>query len=239
MHKTNAHILCTAPVEESLIEKIRNEQTHIDITSFISIKPINDQTLSETINKLQAENINVVFTSNNAVDAIANYINNKPLNWKIFCIGEATKKSVINYFGELSIAGTALNAAELAKEILKHNEITNVVFFCGDIRRDELPTILRKANVLIEEIVVYHTVLTPQKVEKNYDAVLFFSPSAVESFFSVNDIKSTTVLFAIGNTTATSIKKFTGNKIIISEAPTKEQLIDQLLVYYTQTTISN
>jgi|SRR6185312_5321162 len=239
MHNTNAHILCTAPLEKSLIEKIRNEHIHVDAIPFISIEPINDQTLFEKINKLQTENINVVVTSSNAIDAIAKYIDNKPLNWKIFCIGEATQKAVINFLGGQSIAGTAFDAADLAKEILKHNEITKVVFFCGDMRRDELPTILQKANVLVEEIVVYHTALTPQKVEKNYDAILLFSPSAVESFFSVNDIKPNTVFFAIGNTTAASIKKFTDNKIITSETPSKEQLINQLLFYYTQTTISN
>ncbi len=239
MHKTNAHILCTAPLEESLIENIRNEHIHVDAIPFISIELINDQTLFEKINKLQTENINVVVTSSNAIDAIAKYIDNKPLNWKIFCIGEATQKAVINFLGGQSVVGIALNAADLAKEILKHKEIDKVVFFCGDMRRDELPTILQKANVLVEEIVVYHTTLTPQKVERNYDAILFFSPSAVESFFSVNDIKPNTVFFAIGNTTAASIKKFTDNKIIISETPSKEQLINQLLFYYSQTTISN
>src|SRR5258706_9822828 len=47
------------------------------------------------------------------------------------------------------------------------------------------------------------------RAEKVYDGILFFSPSGVESFFNTNEVNEQTILFAIGNTTATEIKKYT------------------------------
>jgi uncharacterized protein YlzI (FlbEa/FlbD family) len=42
-------------------------------------------------------------------------------------------------------------------------------------------------------------------------------------------------LFAIGNTTATAIKLFTGNRIIVSEFPAKDQLVEKAIEYFNQT----
>jgi uroporphyrinogen-III synthase len=71
------------------------------------------------------------------------------------------------------------------------------------------------------------------KIEKTYHGILFFSPSAVQSFFSNNKISDQTILFAIGNTTATEIKKYTNNKIITGDEPGKENLVTEMIRYYT------
>ena len=137
------------------------------------------------------------------------------------------------FFGADCIAGTANSAAELAELIAANHLIDEVIFFCGDQRRDELPAILRQNSVEVNEIIVYQTIAVPHKITKLYNGILFFSPSAAESFFSNNTIADRTILFAIGNTTATTIKKFTHNKIIISDAPGKENLVQKMMEYFT------
>ena len=112
------------------------------------------------------------------------------------------------YFGSKLVAGTADSAKELADIIAKNSNSDKVVFFCGDHRRDELSAILREKNIEVNEIVVYKTRLVPHKIEKKYDGILFFSPSAVQSFFEKNKLDDQTILFAIGNTTANEIKKY-------------------------------
>jgi uroporphyrinogen-III synthase len=69
-------------------------------------------------------------------------------------------------------------------------------------------------------------------VNKLYDGILFFSPSAVQSFFYGNAIGPQTVLFAIGQTTAEAIEKFTGNTIIVSEKPGKDELVKRMFEYF-------
>ena len=135
------------------------------------------------------------------------------------------------YFGEKSIAGVADNAKELARTILDAN-LNEVIFFCGDQRRDELPELLRKNKVEVKELIVYNTIATPKRIEKKYDAILFFSPSAVKSFFQENNLDKEVTLFAIGLTTADEIKNFSKNKIVVSDVPDKNSLLDKVISYF-------
>ena len=127
----------------------------------------------------------------------------------------------------------AKNAAELAKIIIEDGE-EEVVFFCGNQRLDTLPDTLRENDIDVYEMVVYETVQIPTKVEKEYDGILFFSPSGVDSFFSVNKVGVKTELFAIGNTTANAIKKHTDNKVIFSETASKETMVDYAIKYFNK-----
>jgi uroporphyrinogen-III synthase len=71
-------------------------------------------------------------------------------------------------------------------------------------------------------------------IDKVYDGILFFSPSAVESFFSKNKLPEQTVLFAIGNTTAKTIhRRYCNNRIMISDQPGKDELIEQAIEYFS------
>lgn len=223
------HILCTAPVDELLIQTAATRGIDIDVVSFIQTEPIVNEQLSLTIEGLYKQNICAVFTSANAVAALPQ---SKEVTWQVYCIGNATQKAVTEKFENATIAGTASSAAELAKVILKNTDIKELVFFCGDKRRDELPTLLRTANVSVAEIIVYKTVETPKKLENNYNGILFFSPSAVQSFFSANTVKADTTLFAIGRTTAHTIHEACNNEVIVSEQPDKQYMIDKVLSYY-------
>lgn len=51
---------------------------------------------------------------------------------------------------------------------------------------DTIPSSLLAYDLFLEELVVYDTILLPHTINRTYDAIFFFSPSAVESFFSVN-----------------------------------------------------
>jgi uroporphyrinogen-III synthase len=80
--------------------------------------------------------------------------------------------------------------------------------------------------------VVYETLETPVEIPGPLDAVLFFSPSAVNSFFSKNQLEKNTACFAIGATTARTIASYTANKIISSEVPDQSVLVQALRTYF-------
>ncbi|NJE06734.1 hypothetical protein E3E36_11445 [Thermococcus sp. M36] len=69
-------------------------------------------------------------------------------------------------------------------------------------------------------------------MDKTYNGILFFSPSAVRSFFSNNRVATNTVLFAIGNTTAAEIKNFSANTIQTANESAKELLLNQAIHYF-------
>jgi uroporphyrinogen-III synthase len=168
----------------------------------------------------------------NAVNTVGAYINGQTPEWTIFCIGNTTRQLAARYFGEQSIHTVGDNAADLADKIISNKSIKQVVFFCGDQRREELPGKLRQNGITVQEVIVYHTISTPHKVDKAYDGILFFSPSAVQSFFYANAVLPTTILFAIGQTTADAIKSFTDNLIIEPERPGKEELVKKMFQFF-------
>ena len=101
-----------------------------------------------------------------AVDAVAKFIPAKKPSWKIFCTGNTTKKMVKKIFGEENICAAADSAEQLAEKIIENSSIKNIVFFCGDQRRNELPDKLKNNGITVEELIVYKTIETPQIVIK-------------------------------------------------------------------------
>lgn len=234
MQENKMEILCTRPLNEIILQKAALRNISVDVIPFIETKSLED---AETVQKIQSfnhKNIRAIFTSMNAVEAVRTSI--KPtVNWKIFSLGGITKELVQQYFGKASIAGTAKHSTALAKKIIDDSNTKEVVFFCGDKHLDILPQTLKANGIFVDEFIVYKTILIPQVIEKNYDGILFFSPSAVHSFFSVNTIGQQVVLFAIGTTTASAIQTYCINKIITSEWPGKEQMIDKAIEYLEKT----
>jgi uroporphyrinogen-III synthase len=249
MTTQSIHILSTRPLPAGLIAHAAAKGLGLDTLSFISTAPVVDEAMIRGIRELALKPLVAVFTSMNAVEAVRGWLMT-PTGWKIFCIGSATRGLVADFFGEAAIAGTAASARMLAETVKGWDGFggegaggtgpweavgsagRELYFFCGDRRREELPFLLRRKGFTVNERVVYRTILTPRKVERVYDGIAFFSPSAVESFFSVNAVAETTRLFAIGETTAASIGAHCTNPVVISDSPEKEELIRRMIDYF-------
>lgn len=230
-------VLSTKKLQPSLVAKAKEAGIELAEIDAIQIQPVLTKEKWDEIFSLIEKQIEyAAFTSSNAVNALKKYlntyVNHLPVQWKIFCLSGKTKVSLLQeeeLFGQ--IEGTADNATALAKVILESG-VKEVVFFCGNRRRDELPTLLQEQGVQVHEVVVYETIETPIAVEEEYDAVLFFSPSGVSSFFTANQLKKETVCFAIGQTTADSLKQFTKNKLVVSKEPSPDALLNDVINYY-------
>ena len=233
MQKNKINILCTRPLPQLLINEVACKSVFIEILPFIKTESILSTQVQQEIQLASVEKVTVVFTSMNAVDTITSFLNGHIPDWSIYCIGTTTGNLVKEYFGEASIAGMADDASLLATLIVEDRFVDEVIFFCGDHRRDELPALLSQQDVTVKEVIVYRTIALPHKINGAYDGILFFSPSAVQSFFQCNTVMVKTILFAIGNTTAKEIQKFSTNTIIISDAPGKENLIKKMIEFFT------
>lgn len=199
-------------------KKLKENQRSLLLNADISVVEYN-AIMIEFIPFQVPENIeNAIFTSQNAVNAVMGY----ELGVRsCFCVGEKTKQ-LLKENGFTVIKMTEY-ASELADYLVKNHKEDAFHFFCGNIRSDEIPSHLKENNIAFEEIEVYKTRLNPKKFERQFDAVLFFSPSGVRSFFSE---KNTTIgkAICIGKTTASEAKKYTGN-IVIANSTTVESVI--------------
>ena len=231
MQLNNIKILSTRPLSQQIINKAVEKGVHIDTKSFIKTEAITSPEIIEQIHSLATKKITAVFTSMNAVEEVAANLSIKP-DWKIFCMGGATKELVFNFFGEDKVINSARDSTALSEKIIAAKDLGQVVFFCGDQRLDHLPEVLKANAIDIKEVIVYTTIETPHLIEKNYDGIVFFSPSAVHSFFDINTITTDVILFAIGKTTATAINTYVQNEMMISKWPGKEQMIEQVLQYF-------
>ncbi|SDQ16617.1 uroporphyrinogen-III synthase [Flagellimonas zhangzhouensis] len=169
---------------------------------------------------------NYIFTSKNAVAAFLNQVKDVELsNFNTFCVGEKTK-SLLEENG-LKVIKMAENATELAKNIIINHKNEGFLFLCGNKRRDELPELLTKNNIQFKELEVYRTEVNPKAFQRNFDGILFFSPSGIRSFLLENKIGNST-LFCIGDTTANEAKKHSKN-VIIANKPTVENVLVQVI----------
>jgi uroporphyrinogen-III synthase len=174
-------------------------------------------------------NDNLIFTSQNAVQSVLQHKDLKSLMKKnAFCVGLKTKILLSeNGFNVDVYTGYAEDLAEIITLIHSSESFT---FFSGNLRRETLPSALKEAGVKFNEVKVYETTLTPHKIKTTADGLLFFSPSAVESYLKENTIKKETC-FCIGETTASALEKITQN-IIVADNPAIEDVIEDCINEY-------
>jgi uroporphyrinogen-III synthase len=223
--KQPIRILSTKKLEVNQKQFLLNANISVVEADFISIhqKKITIETVNE----------NLIFTSQNAVvNLIANLEGSEILELlkkkNVFCVGMKTKGLLEeNGFNVIAYTGYAADLAEIITLIYGKEKFT---FFSGNLRRDTLPEALSNNEVVFNEIQVYETILTPQKVTGKFDGILFYSPSGIESYLKNNKISKETC-FCIGTTTADSLENTTDN-IIIANQPTVENVIIQCLNFY-------
>ncbi|UOK43240.1 MULTISPECIES: uroporphyrinogen-III synthase [Flavobacterium] len=186
---------------------------------FITTKPI----------AFELKNIHdsLIFSSQNGVQSILEHPKVAELKSKdVFCVGLKTKTLLEeNGFKVVAYTGYAEDLAEIITLVYPNNQYT---FFSGNLRRDTLPEMMKEAGVSFNEINVYETVLTPQKINTKPDGILFFSPSGLESYLKENKITKE-IAFCIGNTTAEAANRLGIKNIVIANQPTIENTIIQCI----------
>ncbi|RTZ09205.1 uroporphyrinogen-III synthase [Flavobacterium sp. GSP6] len=187
--------------------------------------------------ELSTINNNLIFSSQNAVLSLIEQNGWEVLKTKpVFCVGIKTKEL-------LELHGFTVDvyldyASELAEIITLIYNKESYTFLSGNLRKETLPEALKSAGIIFNEIEVYQTTPAPFKIsdQENFDGILFFSPSAVESYLTNNKIKNE-VCFCVGTTTAAALETKKIKNIVIPETPTIEAVILEVIEYYTPESI--
>lgn len=223
--KQPIRILSTKKLLVNQKQFLLNANISLVEADFISIEQ--KKVAIETVNE------NLIFTSQNSVlSVIENLQGTETLDLlrkkNVFCVGMKTKGLLEeNGFNVIAYTGYAADLAEIITLIYGKEKFT---FFSGNLRRDTLPEALSEAKVVFNEIKVYETNLTPQKISGIFDGILFYSPSGIESYLKNNKIKNETC-FCIGTTTADALENVTNN-VVIANQPTIENVIIQCINFY-------
>jgi uroporphyrinogen-III synthase len=188
---------------------------------------------------------NLVFTSQKAVRIFFDVLTEaqpskglKPLEGylasdvKIYSTSGATKDLIEKY--GITPTLSADSAKLLAGEMLDKIDLSQGVhFICGTFSLPHLPNILTKNSIVVKKITVYETILTPLSISANFNAIVFLSLSAAESFLIKNTLPASTPVFTLGQTTADYVRKnSTATNIFVAEKPTIAAIVSTVLQYF-------
>lgn len=227
-------ILSTGDLPKVLQQKLVTYGLEPLVIPFIRITPVATANLRLVIQAAADFVGPVIFTSQHGVNAVRTLLphGTSPAGWELYAVGSHTAAQVQKDFGPVHVQTPA--AQTLAEWLVSHKKPGEVLFFCGDQRRPELPDLLTRRHFTLREIVVYETRLTPQRYEKPFDGILFFSPSAVKSFFSVNTLPAGVQVFALGPTTAAELSQYQVTGLSLCPYPDKHLLIDEVINHFCQ-----
>lgn len=215
-------IYSTKKLSDSQKAKV-SSKIKVEESDFIKIRfnRINAKVLESPIQ-------HVVITSQNGVEALRYNFTKSELQFQnIYCVGRRTKKLIEREIGP--VKHVAKNASALAEYLSQQSDIENITYFCGNLRLDDLELGLAKSKIVIEEIIVYNTFSSPQKIKKDTQGVLFFSPSGIQSFIEKNEPSFTA--FCIGDTTAKEAQKYF-EKVITAKLPSTESMLELVNEYF-------
>ncbi len=215
------HILSTKVLSPTQRETLENANFSVIEADFIATRNQNFE--------LQEINTNLIFTSQNAAQSVLLHPKCQELKSKnVFCVGIKTKALLEeNGFNVIVYVDYAADLAEIITLIYANESYT---FFSGNLRKETLPKALKEAKIKFNEIQVYETSLTPKKVKEAVEAILFFSPSGVESYLKENTIKKE-LCFCIGETTAAALPNTVKNTIVANQ-PSIEEVIEDAIAEF-------
>ncbi|AOZ99167.1 uroporphyrinogen-III synthase [Flavobacterium commune] len=207
------------------------EQRQVFLNANIDLLEQDFIEIKHSVFELDKINSNLIFSSQNAVLSLVEQNGWEILKSKsVFCVGIKTKE-LLELHG-FKVEAYMDYASELAEIITLIYNKESYTFFSGNLRKETLPKALKNAGITFNEIEVYQTKLAPFKIsiQEKFDGILFFSPSAVESYLTDNKLKNE-ICFCIGETTASALENKTKN-IIVAEQPTIEDVIESILEEY-------
>ena len=215
----NPRILSTKALSNEISNQLYSADLEVDTHSFIKIE--------KTVEKLGPEcfkNPQFVITSQNTVQTLIDIgaIHNLE-NKQILCVGSKTERLLLSK--GIFVSEIYKNSEEVSNESVRL--VVGTTFFTGKRRMPVIERVFKEKRVELNVVELYDTMLTPKKMEEGYKAVLFFSPSGVESFFKLNKLSGARAV-CIGVTTEKAVKQYTENTIIALET-TVESVVDATL----------
>tara|TARA_Y100000994_G_scaffold206533_1_gene178696 strand:- start:388 stop:1053 length:666 start_codon:yes stop_codon:yes gene_type:complete len=164
----------------------------------------------------------IIITSSFALKSIIKHPGFKSLKkYPFFCVGSRTKEKLLEL--GIKIEACEKSAKNLAIKIGNNYRKKSFNYFCGKQRLKTIENFALANNIKINISEVYQTNEIHKKINEKFDGIIFFSPSAVRGYASLNTFDSLKV-FSWGNTTTKEITRYC-DTCFTSKSPSTESLI--------------
>jgi uroporphyrinogen-III synthase len=181
----------------------------------------------------------IAFTSANGVRGFANLLKSSgriiPSICRVACLGEATaivaRRELLS---DVDFIGTRAHGSGFAEALIEHVGSTRPMNLLHPCAREALPDFAehcRDHGLHVTSLVVYETLPVPTtelqaelNALENWDAVVFYAPSAVNSFVAAWPNRHDYEVIAIGATTARALTEFHFEHVWTCESPTPTHL---------------
>jgi uroporphyrinogen-III synthase len=222
-------IISTRRINEHLKQEALDHGFLIADQDFLSFDYLSGNHLAEVVKNSGPA---FVFTSQHAVKAVMRIIDEyqiKLVNKDCFCIEGKTRQDAVEH--GFNVLGEAGNSASLALVIAATDQ-QEVIFFSGNLKREELANTLTANNIKVHEHIVYHKSLLPLKVQEDYQGVMFFSPSQVDAFAAGNLLSREIPAFCIGSTTGEYLHNKGHKNTVVAEQKNTGSVLNKIYEYY-------
>jgi uroporphyrinogen-III synthase len=212
----------------------------IDFRSFIHVEGIPGKDIRK--DKINLSDFTaVILTSRNAADHYFRVCEELrfevPTDMKYFCLSESLALYLQKYiqYRKRKIFFGKQTARDLA-DVLKKHGAEKFLYPCSDVAAEATDTFLKTQDIDFTPAVLFKTVVSDLSdlAEVFYDAIIFFSPSSVQSLFInyPNFKQNNTRIAAFGKTTQQAI--LDANLILdipapLPEAPSMTMAIEQYI----------
>lgn len=227
-----------------LVDALREIPVEVEEQPLITFAPPHDESAVDAALGRAGSYAAVAFTSPRAAEAVVQRIKSGQRSWRfgdntpdVWAIGPATASALDPVLGPVRVpvslpqrkTGTA---QALAQAMLAANLSGPVLFFCGYLRRDELPKELRNAGIEVDEVVCYRSVLadesTARAVAARGSVLVVASPSVVDLLARSCAKPYRADLLAVGPTTAAKAYAVGWAPAAVADEPTAGALASAL-----------
>ena len=196
----------------------------------------------------------VIFTSAQAVRAVVrrgeelkNPLVRTGGKFRIAAVGPATAEAARETGLSVEYTAETHTGAGLADELGKRLFGTKVFLPRSDRANPDLPPALKRHGARVSEVVAYRT-LRPTEIDQrnlrqvaegDADAILFFSPSAVQSFVSLfggeqlRKLQDKLCIAAVGPVTASALREAGVLRVVLAGDTTAAAVIEALELHFT------
>lgn len=147
----------------------------------------------------------VFFSSKRSVDSYFNKVNLHPEH-QYACIGETTAKELKKYVSRVAFIGKKSGQPEQVAQEFKAFVGEKRVLFPQSQRSNRSMQQQLEENQVID-LITYHTLEAPQRINQQLDCLIFTSPSNLHTFLTVNTLSPKTTIISWGETTTAHLKK--------------------------------
>ncbi len=187
----------------------------------------------------------IAFTSANGVRGFASALRRHnvqtPRECRMAAVGEATADAMRRELGcGVSLMPEQANGRALAEALLVNEKNpcnVSVLYPCAETSLPDFKATCEQAGIKVQPLVVYRT--EPLSVEntrqivgavRDWDAIVFYAPSAVKTFAAAFEPPYPCEIIAAGATTAGEVCRAGGSKVWIASSPKATDVLAELLL---------